>query len=65
MSKAVVINGSPRMERGDTAMVLTPFIQDTKKAPAVTQSRSRGYHRRTQKKPGPQRLQSELSLLKK
>lgn len=27
MSKAVVINGSPRMERGDTAMVLAPFIQ--------------------------------------
>ena len=27
MSKAVAINGSPRMERGDTAMVLDPFIE--------------------------------------
>jgi multimeric flavodoxin WrbA len=27
MSKAVAINGSPRMEKGNTAMVLTPFIQ--------------------------------------
>jgi multimeric flavodoxin WrbA len=27
MSKAVAINGSPRMERGDTAMVLNPFIE--------------------------------------
>jgi multimeric flavodoxin WrbA len=27
MSKAVAINGSPRMERGNTAMVLDPFIQ--------------------------------------
>jgi multimeric flavodoxin WrbA len=27
VSKAVVINGSPLMERGDTAMVLTPFLQ--------------------------------------
>jgi multimeric flavodoxin WrbA len=27
MSKAIAINGSPRMEKGDTAMVLTPFIQ--------------------------------------
>jgi multimeric flavodoxin WrbA len=27
MNKAVVINGSPRMEKGNTAMVLTPFIQ--------------------------------------
>ncbi len=27
MSKAVAINGSPRMERGTTAMVLGPFIQ--------------------------------------
>jgi multimeric flavodoxin WrbA len=27
MSKAVVINGSPRMERGNTAMVLNPFIE--------------------------------------
>lgn len=27
MSKAVAINGSPRMEKGNTALVLTPFIQ--------------------------------------
>jgi len=27
MNKAVAINGSPRMEKGNTAMVLTPFIQ--------------------------------------
>ena len=27
MSKAVAINGSPRMERGDTAMILDPFIE--------------------------------------
>lgn len=27
MSKTVAINGSPRMEKGNTAMVLTPFIQ--------------------------------------
>ena len=27
MSKTVAINGSPRMEKGDTAMVLAPFIQ--------------------------------------
>ena len=27
MSKAVAINGSPRMEKGNTAMILTPFIQ--------------------------------------
>jgi multimeric flavodoxin WrbA len=27
MSKAVAINGSPRMERGDTAMVLDPFVE--------------------------------------
>lgn len=27
MSKAVAINGSPRMEKGDTAMVLNPFIR--------------------------------------
>jgi len=27
MSRAVAINGSPRMEKGYTAMVLTPFIQ--------------------------------------
>lgn len=27
MSKAVVINGSPRMEKGNTAMILAPFIQ--------------------------------------
>jgi len=27
MSRAVAINGSPRMEKGNTAMVLTPFIQ--------------------------------------
>ena len=27
MSKAVAINGSPRMEKGNTAMVLAPFVQ--------------------------------------
>ena len=27
MSKAIAINGSPRMAKGNTAMVLTPFIQ--------------------------------------
>jgi len=27
MIKAVAINGSPRMEKGNTAMILTPFIQ--------------------------------------
>ena len=27
MSKAVAINGSPRMERGNTAMILNPFIE--------------------------------------
>jgi multimeric flavodoxin WrbA len=27
MSKAVAINGSPQTEKGDTALVLTPFIQ--------------------------------------
>ncbi len=27
MSKAIAINGSPQMEKGNTAMVLTPFIQ--------------------------------------
>lgn len=27
MSKAVAINGSPRMEQGNTAMILDPFIQ--------------------------------------
>ncbi|MGB6873244.1 MAG: flavodoxin family protein [Dehalococcoidia bacterium] len=27
MSKAVAINGSPRMERGNTAMVVNPFIE--------------------------------------
>lgn len=27
MSKAVAINGSPRMDKGNTAMVLTPFIK--------------------------------------
>ena len=27
MSKVVAINGSPRMERGNTAMVLNPFIE--------------------------------------
>jgi multimeric flavodoxin WrbA len=27
MSEAVAINGSPRMERGNTAMVLSPFIE--------------------------------------
>lgn len=32
MSKAVAINGSPRMERGDTAMVLTPFLQGMRDA---------------------------------
>ena len=32
MSKAVAINGSPRMERGNTAMVLNPFIEGMKDA---------------------------------
>jgi len=32
MSKAVVVNGSPRMEKGNTAMVLAPFIQGMKDA---------------------------------
>jgi multimeric flavodoxin WrbA len=32
MSKAVVINGSPRMERGNTAMVLSPFVEGMKDA---------------------------------
>jgi multimeric flavodoxin WrbA len=27
MTRAVAINGSPRMEKGDTALVLTPFLQ--------------------------------------
>lgn len=27
MTKVVAINGSPRMEKGNTAMILTPFIQ--------------------------------------
>ena len=27
MSKAIAINGSPRMEKGNTAMVLAPFAQ--------------------------------------
>ena len=27
MSKAVAINGSPRMERGNTAVVLNPFVE--------------------------------------
>ena len=27
MNKTVAINGSPRMEKGNTAMILTPFIQ--------------------------------------
>lgn len=27
MNKVVAINGSPRMEKGNTAMILTPFIQ--------------------------------------
>jgi multimeric flavodoxin WrbA len=27
MSKAIAINGSPEMEKGNTAMILTPFIQ--------------------------------------
>ncbi|MFO8035743.1 MAG: flavodoxin family protein [Anaerolineales bacterium] len=32
MNKAVAINGSPRMEKGNTAMVLTPFIQGMRDA---------------------------------
>jgi multimeric flavodoxin WrbA len=32
MNKAVAINGSPRMERGNTAMVLNPFIEGMKDA---------------------------------
>ena len=27
MGKSITINGSPRMEKGNTAMILTPFIQ--------------------------------------
>jgi multimeric flavodoxin WrbA len=34
MTKAVAINGSPNMEKGDTAMVLTPFIKGMKDAEA-------------------------------
>ena len=30
MSKAVAINGSPRMEKGNTARLLTPFLQGMK-----------------------------------
>jgi multimeric flavodoxin WrbA len=32
MSKAVAINGSPKMERGNTAMILTPFIEGMREA---------------------------------
>jgi len=32
MTKAVAINGSPRKQAGDTAMLLTPFIQGMKDA---------------------------------
>ena len=32
MSKAVAINGSPRMERGNTAMVLNPFMEGMRDA---------------------------------
>ncbi|MBP8858047.1 MAG: flavodoxin family protein [Anaerolineaceae bacterium] len=27
MTKAVAINGSPRMDKGNTALILNPFIQ--------------------------------------
>ena len=32
MSKAVAVNGSPRMERGHTAVVLNPFVEGMKDA---------------------------------
>jgi multimeric flavodoxin WrbA len=32
MSKVVAINGSPRMEKGTTHLVLTPFLQGMKDA---------------------------------
>jgi multimeric flavodoxin WrbA len=34
MTKAIAINGSPRMERGNTAQVLTPFIEGMRDAGA-------------------------------
>jgi len=34
MTKVVAINGSPRMEKGNTFMVLTPFLQGMKEAGA-------------------------------
>ena len=34
MSKVVAINGSPRMEKGYTYMILTPFLQGMKDAGA-------------------------------
>lgn len=34
MNKAVAIQGSPRMEKGNTEMVLTPFIQGMRDAGA-------------------------------
>lgn len=34
MRKAVAINGSPRMEKGETALLLTPFIQGLRDAGA-------------------------------
>lgn len=32
MSRAVAVNGSPRTDKGDTAMVLTPFLRGMKEA---------------------------------
>ncbi|MFX0168558.1 MAG: flavodoxin family protein [Candidatus Hodarchaeota archaeon] len=34
MTRVFVMNGSPRLEKGNTAMVLTPFIEGMKKAGA-------------------------------
>jgi multimeric flavodoxin WrbA len=37
MIKAFVINGSPRMEKGNTALILTPFLEGMKDAGANTE----------------------------
>jgi multimeric flavodoxin WrbA len=37
MIKSVAINGSPRMEKGDTALVLAPFIQGMEEAGAAVE----------------------------
>jgi len=34
MTKVVAINGSPRMEKGNTHMILTPFLHGMKDAEA-------------------------------